>query len=87
MKKIIKILLAPFKFIKNVVANLFKKKPNKISFDDFLSNYKKSISTKSNVKANFSGETYNIELIYQNKEKAPQTAQKAPKTKKEKKQD
>ena len=78
--KIIKILLAPFKFIKNVVVNLFKKKPTKISFEDFLTNYKKSISTKSNVKANFSGETYNIELIYQNKDKPPQTLQKAPKT-------
>lgn len=84
MKKIINILLAPFKFIKNVVANLFKKKPTKINFDDFLNNYKKSISTKSNVKANFSDEMYNIELIYQNKDKTPQTAQKAPKTKKEK---
>lgn len=86
MKKIINILLAPFKFIKKVISNLFRKKPTKISFDDFLNNYKKSISTKSNVKANFSGETYNIELIYQNKEKTPQTPQKAPKTKKEKKQ-
>lgn len=85
MKKLIKILLAPFNFIKKVIANLFKKKPTIIDYDNFLNNYKKAIATKSNIKATYSHDNYIIELSHQEKEKKPQTSQNEPKTTKKEK--
>lgn len=85
MKKLIKILLAPFNFLKKVIINLFRKKPVKIPFEEFLDNYKKAISTKSNIKANFSANNYNIELSHQEKLKTAQTSQNEPKKAKKEK--
>lgn len=85
MKKLIKILLAPFNFIKKVIINLFRKKPVKMPFEEFLNNYKKAIETKSNIKANFSADNYNIELSHLEKPKVAKTSQNEPKKAKKEK--